>query len=292
MLLLTMVAIGSIALFSSCDEDFNPVSGEVVDSFSVFGYVDAAADTQWIRIMPVRQSIEPIQDSIDAVVTLRELGGAAVEMQPRLFRFTNIVGDTVFAWNFWTDFDIKPDTGYELLIEQHNGEITKAIAYTPPETAPPYLTGAWLTINNAPNMVDIRLSWKVYHKKTGKTREFSYSHFAGAKSTQLPNTYQLTINPNLDFVKIGQELGYLSHDSLYAASLAGEVEVLETEIIAISAGPEWQGLFDLTREELALQSIENSNIVNGVGYFVGALGEKIPINVCPGDEGEMTVCQF
>ena len=289
---ISTLAIFLSALFAvnSCDDTFDPLTGNIVDLFSVFGYLDAEADTQWVRIMPIRRSIDAIPDSIDAIVTLRELGEIPVQMKPRLFNFINIVGDSVMVWNFWTDLDVKPDTGYELVITKPNGEITRSTVYTPPETATPVMQGSRVTINNAPNLIDIRLNWKVYHPATDKTERFSFTHFAGAKNPMIQNTYQKSIDPNQNFVRIGQFFGYLRPEELYTASLRGEITVLETELVAISAGPDWQGLFDLTREELTVQSIENSNIENGVGYFVGSIGDIIPFEVCVGDEGESIWC--
>src|SRR5690242_19115402 len=85
----TMLAAG--LLLACCEKPFEPLAPGGTAVFSIYGHLDAAADTQWVRVMPVRESLvtEPIQ--IDAVVTLEELEtGKTVVMSDSLSRYLSI----------------------------------------------------------------------------------------------------------------------------------------------------------------------------------------------------------
>ena len=60
-----------ITLFAlaSCDQGFDPAL-EQEKYFSIFGVLDLDADTQWIRVMPIRSSAQSSSGEVDATVTV------------------------------------------------------------------------------------------------------------------------------------------------------------------------------------------------------------------------------
>src|SRR5688500_8241129 len=107
---LRSLAIYMAALFLiSCEEPFEPLAATDL-VFSIYGHLDASADTQWVRVMPLRESLLTTSGPIDAVVTLQELEtGTVVEMSDSLSRYTVFLADGRFyAHNFSTTMPMVP----------------------------------------------------------------------------------------------------------------------------------------------------------------------------------------
>lgn len=63
------VLIIATLLLAGCEKPFEPLSrGEF--AFSLYGPLDSAADTQWVRVMPIRESVEAPAGPFEAVVML------------------------------------------------------------------------------------------------------------------------------------------------------------------------------------------------------------------------------
>jgi hypothetical protein len=89
-----------------CDQSFEPLHLDHDRYFSIYGVLDAAADTQWIRVMPVRDSAFTAAGPIDALVTLKNLAtGRIVVLEDQPARYTSAdptVIEDLFAHNFRT----------------------------------------------------------------------------------------------------------------------------------------------------------------------------------------------
>jgi hypothetical protein len=102
------------AVVAACDESFDPTAPSDF-AFSVFGYLDASADTQWIRVMPIRPLKVTSRDALGATVTLEHLGtGRIIELRDSLFRFSSSSDPDIGAYvhNFWTAEAIEPGAAY------------------------------------------------------------------------------------------------------------------------------------------------------------------------------------
>ena len=76
----------------------------------------------------------------------------------------------------------------------------------------------------------------------------------------------------------------------YLVTLNGDIEIIETELSIVQAGEGWVDFFELTRDEIAIQTIQ-ANVNNGVGLFIGTVIKRIPFPVCIGDAGDVVVCE-
>lgn len=123
----------TVTLAAGCDVPFDPFEENTIGPFSVFGYLDVAADTQWVRVMPIRQDLLADSAPIDAVVTLEHLGsGRVVTLRDSLFGFTNLGLDEVgYAHNFWTTEPIEPEAAYRLAAVRSDGATTTAVVEIP-----------------------------------------------------------------------------------------------------------------------------------------------------------------
>ena len=118
----------SCFLCAGCDRPFQPYLENSNIPFSLLGYLDLEADTQWVRVMPVRQNLILGPDSIDAVVTLAKVGsGHPVTMRDSLFDYIDPrLGATVYAHNFWTTERLDPGAEYEIRAVRSDGAATTA----------------------------------------------------------------------------------------------------------------------------------------------------------------------
>ena len=122
----------SFALVAGCNEPFQPFSdGERV--FSMFGYLDLNADTQWVRVRPLHQGFFLSPEPIDAMVTLEEVeSGRIVTLTDSLLRIDDgRLGGVRYAHNFWTTEPLERGARYRLKAVRSDGAATTALVTMP-----------------------------------------------------------------------------------------------------------------------------------------------------------------
>lgn len=99
--------------------------------YSIFGYLNVTADTQFVRVEQLRDGqATQAPATLDAAVRLTNLAtDQTVTLQDSLFRFLD--GRT--AHNFYTTTDIAPSTTYRLVVEGPDGAVSRAETTTPRE---------------------------------------------------------------------------------------------------------------------------------------------------------------
>jgi hypothetical protein len=124
------------AVVAACDDSFEATAPSDL-AFSVFGYLDASADTQWIRVMPIRTVKVTSQDPLGITVTLENLGtGRTIELRDSLFRFSSssepaLGSEGVYVHNFWTLEEIEPGASYRFSARQEGEEPAEAVVEIP-----------------------------------------------------------------------------------------------------------------------------------------------------------------
>jgi hypothetical protein len=119
----------------ACDERFEPIAPSPL-GFSVFGYLDASADTQWIRVMPIRPLRVTSADPLDAQVTLEHLEtGRIIELRDSVFRFSSVsdpdLDQGVYVHNYWTPELIEPGATYRFSARREGKEPAEAVVEIP-----------------------------------------------------------------------------------------------------------------------------------------------------------------
>ena len=130
----------SALALGACDSSFEPIAeGDV--HFSVFGYLDAAADTQWIRVMPVRPLMTTSPDSFGATVTLEELGtGRVIALRDSVLGFSHhadaeVDAVTAYVHDFWTTEPIRPGATYRFATTRGGDDPAEAVVEVPADYA-------------------------------------------------------------------------------------------------------------------------------------------------------------
>jgi len=121
---------------AACDQSFEPIAPSEL-AFSVFGYLDASADTQWVRVLPIRPLAVTSRDELGVTVTLEHLGtGRIVELRDSLFKFSlyadpDLGSEGAYAHNFWTLEKIEPGATYRFSARQEGQEPAEAVVEIP-----------------------------------------------------------------------------------------------------------------------------------------------------------------
>jgi len=110
----TLLLISCISLlYIGCEPSFDPIH-ENDRHYSVFGYLNASADTQFVRIEKLRDSLATgTLTKLDATVTLTNTStGQTVTMQDSLFEYPQ-----GRAHNYYTTMEIVPNGSYKLVVK-------------------------------------------------------------------------------------------------------------------------------------------------------------------------------
>lgn len=124
-----------IFLVISCGETFEPWQENEQYYFSIYGYLDASADTQWVRVMPVREDLFFEPRPLDATVTLEHAeSGESVVMVDSLFSYFQ-----GYAWNFSSVMNIEPGQTYTITAEYRDGRASRATVQLPEDFPTPVI---------------------------------------------------------------------------------------------------------------------------------------------------------
>ncbi len=119
-------------LAAACADTFEPIDPGG-PPFSVFGYLDPSADTQWIRVTPLRTVLRGSADPTGVAVTLEELGsGRIIQMRDSTIRWGTMLGsDSVYAHTFWTTERIERGASYRFRAQGADGAVAESVVQVP-----------------------------------------------------------------------------------------------------------------------------------------------------------------
>ncbi|WP_265764067.1 hypothetical protein [Fodinibius salsisoli] len=242
----------------------------------MYGYLDASADTQWVRIMPVRDSLFYNPKEIDATVTLQELeSGETVTLNDSLFHFSN----NRYAHNFWTTHPLKPSGTYRLEAERSDGAASHVSVALPADFPIP-IAYIWEPDDFTPDRIEVEgieqlADVQVIYRNQG--RHFPINHIED--TVIVPDgSYKVYIRPWEDIETINTDLGEQleipnENREIFVAAATDDFPDFATIDDIISTLPE--GI---------------SNVESGVGYVGGILSKTIPYKSCFDDNLNRIPC--
>ena len=252
---------------TACDQSFVPIQPSDLQ-FSVFGYLDAAADTQWIRVSPLRSTILTAPGSLGATVSLEELGtGRTIVLRDSLFRFSanpEVGSDGVYLHNFWTTETIEPGATYRFSAALDAEEPSEAVVLVPPD----YLAEVWLAQqphvdNNVLRLVGLRhvafleVVTSFYDTCGSGIKRLSFI----AASTD--SDVQTVPIPRQNVTREG----------------CTQPAVEKSELLVVGSGEKWPSGAKFSASGLGASNVP-SNISNSVGYLGGVLTKLVPYESC------------
>ena len=119
-----VLLVAALAALAACESALDPAD-PAGRYYSLSGYLDASADTQWVRVEPVADRIGGTAGPLDVRVTL-EGPGEAVVLEQRVVEF-----ETGPAHLFWTTLDLEPGATYRLVAERPDGAATRTVVRLP-----------------------------------------------------------------------------------------------------------------------------------------------------------------
>lgn len=281
-------AILSCLVATGCNETFEPWEENDQYHFSIFGYLDASADTQWVRVMPVREEffLDPDQ-SLDAKVTLEHVeSGESVIMNDSLFAYAH----DVYAWNFWTTMDVQPEQTYRLTVKHPNnpGYRSSSVETTlPPDFPPPLVQIDFDALGNPVNttvfvkgvdrLADVQTVFHPTFPVSGKEYLVRLSHLQDSLHTS-SGEFRILIDPLEDFQHL--DTYYRLNPSVtFSQYLNPSSAYGPQQIFIASAGPDYHFFPSIDQKIVALPE-GVSNIENGVGYLSGIVSKTVPYQTC------------
>lgn len=258
----------AIALAAGCEEPFEPVEQNENAAFSIFGYLDLRADTQWIRVMPIRKKLLLEPEPIDATVTLEHLeSGRVVTLRDSLFAFTDPrLQGVAYAYNFWTTEPLQPGGSYRLRAARSDGATTTASVEMPADLELTFETGPGVGYDHA------RLRVRAEHVL------FVDVIYALSTTEGVP-AEPLVIREDGRFPGDEPGLHGIAVDG-FKVDPAGFKDVCRQEI-RLAVGPaDWPFQPELSDIEVALPGTMPSNVENGLGFLGGLATWTIPFHRC------------
>lgn len=253
------------ALAAGCDYPFEPFQENTEGPFSLVGYLDLRADTQWVRVMPVRQRLLPGREPLDAVVTLERIGGGrTLTLRDSLFAFTDRrLESTAYVHNFWTAERLEPGASYRLRATRSDGASTDALVVMPAA-----LEFTLLNSGGYNGVMTVRAEHLLFVEVIHTMSTASGDPTGGIAIRQKeifrgeqPGTYRI----------------FLEADSLTREGLQ---DVRREEIRIAVARSDWAYDPDLPDLEAMLPGGVPTNVENGFGYVGGVVTWTIPFHHC------------
>lgn len=265
----------------ACDESFDPREDNTEYFFSMYGYLDATVDTQWVRMVPVRDNFDPNTDPIDVEVRIRNVDtGDEALMSDSLFNPNPLV----VMWNFWTTLEIIPEHTYEIVASLSDGRQSSTRITIPPDFPTPvyalYFGEEIIIVRDVDNVADVQAIYRVRDTFFNRELIYTFSHIRDSiRSPQGDQEKFFRLDGNRDIGLIARNFP----DT--------EFQILDRQLFVASAGPDWINLYVLD-EDIYTLAEGVSNIENGVGFMIGTITKTIPWGPCFDEQGEFIACEL
>lgn len=281
-----------IPMINSCEDTFEPFEVNDKFFFTMYGFLDASADTQWVRISPVRGTFDAPAEIPDMEVTIEDMSdGSSILMNKKLVQF----GNQFNAINVWTDEKLKSGNTYQIQASNPNGTKSEvAVTIPDPFPVPKLLTitvpglppDFFLLIEDVERLADVQSRWH-YRLSTPFWEEERFHVFSLKESVsedeRVESSYRLELDPD-------KEKELIMESSLVLSIPGGEIEFLENQYFVASAGPEWDENVSNLEDLIYTLPDGFSNVEDGLGYMVGIYSRNIPFRTCLNDARELIAC--
>ncbi|MFH5831854.1 hypothetical protein [Halalkalibaculum sp. DA384] len=236
--------------------------------FAIQGYLDASADTQWVRVMPIRKSVDLKRDAPATVVLEHPESGQSAVMKDSLFEFVY-----THAVNYWSTMNIKAGETYRLTAERSDGATSSATVTLPEDFPTPVVQMGrsgfdYVYINGIKKLADVHTR---FHTESGEI--VVVPHIRDTVSRR-SDDYVVAIDPAEDLAALGEHNtdGYT-----------------RKEIFVAAGGPNWPPMGSID-EDLISMPEGVSNVTSGAGYLAGIVSKILPYRCCFDENGDHAPC--
>ena len=262
-----LAALLAPLLAAACDETFQPIEPNDV-KFSVFGFLDASADTQWVRVMPLRSLVTTSPEPLAARVTLEHLGtGRVIELRDSVFRFgapDDVGSEGRFLHNFWTAERLEPGASYRFSAVRGGEEPSEAVVSIPRD----FQTEVWIR-QGTPLGDDLFWLGGVRHVAfTAVTTHFYDGCGPFVARTLFPHT---SADAEVQTVAVSSRL--------QSRGQCGAPVVEKRELSVAASGAPWPTGREYQTSRLGSPD-DSSSISGSVGFLGGVLTRVVPYESC------------
>lgn len=283
-----LLTLTALLLWAGCEHSFDPILENDRYFFSIYGYLDATADTQQVRVMPIRDQLYAGPDSIDAEVTLHHLeSGNSVRMTPEFTYFGHDTLHPTGVWNFKTDFELHPSQTYRIRAERSDGQYSQVKVTIPDDFMAPVVrftgfTGRFnggsviIDIDDIDHLVELDGIYETLITVPGDPPTIIRRQITVPKYHAVVQTgsgYQAVIRENWVRSYLTSRTGYIRFD------------LVPLQISVTAGGPDWKYFPDIDEHIIELPD-GVSNVENGTGYLVGVVSKTVPFKTCYDESGE------
>lgn len=279
LLVYVFIIFASLLTLSSCTDSFQALEENDQYYFSMYGYLDASADTQWVRVTPAREQVDALEEVPEMTVSVENLdSGDTIMLNDSLFQNSG-----ASYINFWTTEPIQHNQSYRIVAKRPDGSTSHATVNTPGELPTPrviiqtsfgFPTTYSVEVDASVHVADVQSKWYVRIKAPNldSRRIFTFSYRNDADTTEAGGgSYSYQLKPE-------EELNDIEAQVLLPDN--GEIEVVHRQIFVASTGSEWvSGVSSLSDLEYAIPETF-SNVENGVGFVTGIDSKYVPYESC------------
>ncbi len=272
-----------VFLCAGCEEDVTAVLG-TEKAFSLYGLVTPDIDTQWVRVYPIEDVLQPPAGApLDVTVTSTDLESGGT----RIWTDSVITdGDGHPAHIFWSPFRAVYGHTYRLEVARPDGASSRVDAIVPPRTEVEQLTpttsfpitAPLLLPGDLPRLMKLELDYEIKFREgpSSATTAIVTIPYEG-RQNRVAEGWIVRANLSEDFSALR---AYLQEAGNWSPTFG--IIVLNMNLRLIVASADWNppgGVFD---PEVLVQPGVLNNVENGFG-FVGA-GYRIKYGWRPADE--------
>ena len=256
----------AVLTLPACDESFSPIASSELQ-LSVFGYLDASVDTQWIRVMPMRASLPTGPGALGARVTVEHLGtGRVFELRDSVFRLQlnpEVGSEGVFLHNYWTTERIEPGASYRFTATPAGGVPSESEVTIPL----PYRVEVWVSQRpGVPNAI--------------RVEGLTHLAFATVTLYAYDGCGQLGERAVLEAGSAESGVHIIPIDwRVPPREGCGVTHVEWQELLVVGSGSEWPSGPEYATVALGVPT-GPSNVTNAVGFLGGVLSRLVPYESC------------
>lgn len=264
-----MMCLVLVVLGTGCATDLDPLQESAL-YFSINGYLDASADTQFVRISPVRDRLLVDPGPLDATVVLEHLAtGRQSVWRDSLFHYSN----GLWAHNFWSAEPLTPGASYRLTVTRSDGATSTAAVTLPAAFPDPTIVAhdpgnpPNVRIRGVERLADVQMRYRVRSLYSGREVVVEKSYLEEVSRMWFMQEDSLW-HGHVVFIRT-----YEDEADLRLA--VGPFEIVSRETRVAAAGPQWPDLAGVDPETQVLPE-GASNVEHGTGFLGGITSKTVP----------------
>lgn len=281
-----LVLVGGLAGgLAGCDTTFAPFESLDNVHFTVYGYLDASADTQYVFVTPIRQQAGIAPAPLEAVVTLTQTRtGMVTPWQDSL-----VTGPEGLPRHlFWSAVPLEPGETYRFTVTGSDGIVSQALVPLPSDVPLPLLDDGASPGNPAPRAQSLTFSPTV-----GELAYLEITYYLRFADTPFEPSQRLTVSYGDRVRRFGDHLG-LSFDAygdvLRVAPPRSCPTADSVVAVIVAALPGWPRFEAYPPERLALPETAD-NLDGGFGFLGGVVSKRMVLPLRGIFASNSRVCQ-